>query len=55
MGLNISDIASKCSDLDIIKIDMNRIISIEDIDKRIQGALATSVSVCIINIVLFLN
>jgi len=43
MGLNISDNAS------------DRIISIEDIDKRKQWALATSVSVCLINIALFLN
>jgi len=30
---------SNCADLDILKNDMNLIISIEDIDKRIQGAL----------------
>jgi len=36
---------SNCADLDIVKNYMNRIISMEDIDKRIQGALAIRVSV----------
>jgi len=37
MGSEILGNTSKCFDLHIFKIDINRIISIEDIDKKIQG------------------
>jgi len=46
MGLKISEYASTVLISIFWKIDINRIISIEDIDKRIQGALAIRVSGC---------
>jgi len=44
------------SDLHILKIDINRMIYIEDIDIEYRvGSKVISFSVCIINIVLFIT